>query len=836
MSVFIRRFTFDPGIEVFLEIEAVNVLDLEPPGSISGVGTGTALLVAEFDDGPFGEPTEVTSATDLANTFGGFGYTYGGNVANNPCSRSRKADGAVVPEYWNGNGIIALNGKKFKRLLLCRVDTSVGSVEFERLAWLAGGSLFSYSLTAGQTFIYGNATSTFTTTFAATAATMTSAAGTYPTTFAGGEVMTITRDGTDYTVVYLAADQTQAQVIARINAALGYTAATDAGAGATTLTSLMHGSSAKLEIKAPTSALVLTATGFSLASASGTGNVANITGVRPEEIDAAVNTTSAGAMRMRQLASGQLRLENVGQPLTGVVRITGGTATAMLGFDVGQNAAWQDEPITIAVTQADAAVTTATGFAVSSAPASVLLSGGGTYPTTFAGGEKMHIQVTGQPTVTVTFTSGDQTISAVAARINAALGFTAVVVESATVLAMAGNGTNSVTIPAGVPVKVVTGEQWVTMQAVAISANVPGPYVVKVRPANDDGTALTVAPLGIVGLAQLNNDVALTAFNPLALGAALSESAIDAAYLAALITTLNPATVAAQANLIWSARQSNAVRAGLRENVLAAASGGLYGRTCAIRPPLGTTTRAQARSSAAQPGVGAYRSQRVFYCYPGVQTFVPIIATKGLAGGAGFTADGILDIGADGFMVSICSQLPPEENPGQLTSFTGGAIGIEKNNPDVQAMTITDYTNFRAAGIAAPRVDGGVLVFQSGVTSVDPLVQPNLRNIARRRMADFIQDSLALRLKAFGKKLNMRSRRALIASEIQSFMVTLLSPGNAAAQRIDGYKLDPVSGNTPPTLALGIYRIILNVRTLSSLDAIVLQTTIGEAVDVAEAA
>ena len=64
----------------------------------------------------------------------------------------------------------------------------------------------------------------------------------------------------------------------------------------------------------------------------------------------------------------------------------------------------------------------------------------------------------------------------------------------------------------------------------------------------------------------------------------------------------------------------------------------------------------------------------------------------------------------------------------------------------------------------------------------------------------------------------------------------LLSPGNSAAQRIEGYKIDGTSGNTAETLALGIYRIILNVRTIASLDAIVLQTTIGESVDVSSAA
>lgn len=839
MSVFIRRFTFDPGIEVFLEIEAVDILDLEPPGSISGVGTGTALIVGEFEDGPFDTPTEVTSATDLSKNFGGFGYTFAGITGNNPCARKRLADGAIVPEYWNGNAILALNGKKFRRLLVCRADTSVGSMNFNRLAWLANNSgAFSYALANAGTLIYGHGTSSFTTTFTAAAGIITSAAGVYPSTFVGGETMTISHEGQQTVVVFQAADQTQAQVIARINAALGYTAAVDIGGGVTTLVGSVLGTEGSIQVVA-LSVLAATATGFAAGAVTyGTGNVGNILLVKPSEIDAAVNTTSAGAVRVVQLTSGELRMENRLTSLTGMLRITGGTMLSNLGFSVSQNAAWQDVPQQVVITAIDAAVIAALGFALSGPGATdtVLLSAAGVYPTLFAGGEDMTIQVGSDAPVTVTFQAADQTQAQVIARINSALGYTAASAQSATITALAGRGTNNTSILAGTVVRNSGGNQWTTMQTTSVAADSAGPYSIKIRPAVDDGSGVSALASAINALVNPVQTAAFSVINPLAVSAALSEAAIDAKYLAAMTATLNPTSVASIANLIWSARQSNAIRTALRANAQDASASGLYGRMCAIRPPLGTTTRARALSAAAQPGVGAYRDQRVIYCFPGVQTFVPAIALKGLAGGAGYTADGVIDTGADGFMMSICSQLPPEENPGQLTTFAAGALGVEKNNPDVQNLTINDYIAFRAGGIAAPRMDGGSMIFQSGVTSVNPLTQPGLRNIARRRMADFIQDSLALVMKAFGKKLNTRTRRALIASTIRAFMNQLLSPGNAAAQRIDGFTLDPVTGNTPDTLALGIYRIILNVRTLSSLDAIVLQTTVGESVDVSEAA
>jgi hypothetical protein len=834
MSVFIRRFTFDPGTQVFLEIEAINVLDLTPPSSITGVGTGTAMIVGEFEDGPFNTPLEVTSATELASTFGNFGYTYAGVTAQNPCARVRYADGAVVPEYWNGNGLLALNAKRFSRLLVTRADTSVGVVDFERCASIVGGSAFTYALSPAQTFIFGTATASYTVTFNAAAATLTSAAGVYPTGFTGGEVMTIVRDGITYTVVFQASDQTQTQVIDRINTTLGYTAAVNGGGGVTTLSSLNRGSGATIAITAPTTAAVLAATGFVIASATGTGNVLNIAAVTASEIASLVSTASTGAVVLTQLDSGTLRLEGVGAPLTGVLRVTGGTATAALGFPLTQNSAWQASPVDIEIDAIDAGVAAALGFAVTTARP-VIVSSAGVYPTAFAGGEEMTITVAGGAQKVVTFQSTDQTIAQVAARINLTLGYTAVVAQSATILAMAGTGQNSIAIPAGTRVRNAGGNVWVTMQTQAVDAGAPGPYALKVRPATDDGTAPLAAALSINALSAPLFGAAFIVFNPLQVNAALSESAIDASYTVAIDSTLNSASVAAETNIIWSARQSNAVRTKLRQNANDAAASGLYGRIAVIRPPL-KTTKAQARSGAAQPGVGAYRDQRVVYVYPGVQTFIPAIATIGTAGGAGFTADGIIDIGADGFLASVCSQLPPEENPGQLTTFTGGAIGIEAGNPDVQNLTLTDYKNFRASGICAPRMDLGSMIFQSGVTSVDPAVYPSLRNINRRRMADFIQDSLGIALKAFGKQLATRTRRALITGQIKSFMDGLLSPNNSAAQRIEGYTIDSVSGNTAETLALGIFRIILNVRTIASLDAIVLQTTVGESVDVSQTA
>jgi hypothetical protein len=185
-------------------------------------------------------------------------------------------------------------------------------------------------------------------------------------------------------------------------------------------------------------------------------------------------------------------------------------------------------------------------------------------------------------------------------------------------------------------------------------------------------------------------------------------------------------------------------------------------------------------------------------------------------------------------MASVLSQLPPEYNPGQDTPYMTAALGLE-SSPNAQGFVMEDYMAFKASGIAAIRFDGGQAFFQSGVTSVDPLAHPNLVNIYRRRMTDYIEDSLAQRLKVFGKKPNTVERRAAIVGEIREFMNGLLSTQNPGAARIKDYSLD-LSANTETTIGLGMFRMILRVRLLSSLDSIVLEVVAGENVVVQLAA
>lgn len=733
---FIRRFTSDPGNTVLLEIEGTVIIDRAAPISISGVGSGTALLVAEFENGEFEKPLEMFGAGDLFKTMGGFGFTYDSLNSQHPCARARKADNAINPEYWNGNGFIALVNKQFARLIVVRVDTSVGQVLFTRTASISGSSNFNFDLATGNTLrVKLNGNAAVVATFTGTPATMNSAAGTYPSTFAGNETITFTIDGVQYTTTFLAADQTQAQVVARMNATVGFTAFAVGGGNVTSLTGRQGGTGGNVQINAVSGVLVTTATGFSAGAATaGGGNVANIDQVSRAEVKSIVEGAVTGTL-VDTDAFGLLRISNSGTPGTGTIELeAAGVAAAALGFP------------------------------------------------------------------------------------------TAVVATAAT-------GADGV-IPAGTRVQTAGGVVFVTMQDLTVTAANAGPYTVKVRHALDDGTGASQL---VSTLTVLTGPISLGSFavtNTTPILPALTEAQIDVKYLTAIGKTKSVSNVAKEANFIFSARQSNAVRSALRQNAIDASANGCFGREAFTRPPL-NTTRANAKSSTAQPGVGTYRHERLTYAYPGVCHLVPQIAERGLSGGAGFTADGIIDTGYDSWIVSTCSQLAPEENPGQKTDTEGLILGVERGNADVQDLTIDDYKSFKANGIAAFRRDGADNFIQSGITSS---IVPGTTNINRRRMADFIQDSISIVVNDFVKKLSSGQRRADVLGIIDGFLAGLKNPTQPANARIVGYSIDAISGNTAATLAAGIFRLIVKVKTIPSMDVIVLDVSVGETVTITELA
>ena len=733
MSAFVRRFLNTPSLEVLNSIEAVNVVDLAPPSPTVGVGSGTLLAVGEYEDGPFAAGgdspffagdkgvQQIFSSEDMVQRFGGFGYTYGQTPHNNPCARRH------LSEFWNGNGYIKLKYCRPRRLLLSRVDTSVGEVSFQPLATIAGGrgtfQLAPALQLAITTSSGGPASSTA---INAVAAQVTGVAGTYPTLFVGGETMSIQIDGGPVIAVgFTAGDQALANVISRINTVVGLPIASNSG-GQLRLTGQILGTAGQIVV-ANVSGTPLTTFGITPGTTAGTGNVANSVAVTAAEVATIINNTVAlTAINVAASvgADGTLRISCTTGG-TGTILIAAGAMATALGLD----------PVGLTVTAS--------------------LSPGGL-------------------------------------------------------------------IPAGTRVRTAGGAEWVTMQTLTIpegttSAPITGPFPVKVRPATDDGTAIGTAVTTVTVVVDQPSFANLSVSNITAIGPAKTEPQMDVAYEAAFDASLSISDVTREVNFSISARRSPAVvRKGL-DNAVFASDNGSFGRKFITRAPLGFSI------PQALADVGLLRSDRLFYAYPGWKVRIPEIATRGTAGGIGFTADGIITVGADAPLATLCCRLNPEENPGQQTNLIDDFFAVE----DVgTTLGITAYEQFKANGIAAPRVDQtSGSIYQSGVTSS---LTSGRKTMARRKMADFIQDSLATSLVPYSKKLAIDARLAGISSQIDAFLNGLLSPSNPELQRIGAYSVDPTSGNTPEQQALGIYTWVVNVRTLSSLDAIVLQTNIGE--------
>lgn len=389
---------------------------------------------------------------------------------------------------------------------------------------------------------------------------------------------------------------------------------------------------------------------------------------------------------------------------------------------------------------------------------------------------------------------------------------------------------NAGTIPAGTEVYDTANptRRYLVMQAVPVTAAVAGPYSVKVRFRTDDGSGVGSAAAAITTLVDLATFDAFAVTNLAATDTvSKTEAAIDALYETALEATKNINSDAAEATIEACARQSTAIRAKLLDNSLIASRNGLRGRSCHRRPPLGTDAVVARASSVF--GVAFSRSDRAIFNYPGMQVKISEIALRGTAGGTGFTADGLVDVGSDVFAASVRSQLPPEENPAQETEFMEAAVGIESAFA-ATALGLEDYKAFKAAGIMAPRFASGKKFFQSGVNSVDP-TRTNKRNISRRTMADFIQDSMARKADAYSKKPATQARITACRGDFEGFLGALKSESNKSLQRIADYAISE-KGNTSAAIAAGIYRYRVVVTLLASLDKIVIDATIGETADV----
>jgi hypothetical protein len=315
----------------------------------------------------------------------------------------------------------------------------------------------------------------------------------------------------------------------------------------------------------------------------------------------------------------------------------------------------------------------------------------------------------------------------------------------------------------------------------------------------------------------------------------LTSAQIDSRYATAIDSTLPGVDVTDNIEIIAAARQSASIRVKVRENARDA-SAISTGRVALSRPPIGTLPASANGSS--DPGVGGNRADRNFYCYPHFEQNIPELAE--LDPTEAISSANIL-LGADAAMATILSNLPPENNPGQSTQtvISGGLLSFVRKLEDgltgsgqPTKFTLTNYIAFKDAGVAALRRDTrlGEWVFQSGITSVSPTSYPSLVPIKRRRMADFLQDSMAAIALKYDKQPNTAERYDSLIGDLTDFLELMLSQNNSAAQRISAYAIDSKSGNTEALQGTGIRVVIVQITLLDTMDEIVLQVEAGETV------
>jgi len=330
------------------------------------------------------------------------------------------------------------------------------------------------------------------------------------------------------------------------------------------------------------------------------------------------------------------------------------------------------------------------------------------------------------------------------------------------------------------------------------------------------------------GLSAAANPIAMVFTAAIQKANAANSTSMESLYQTALDATITEDLPAHDINLVLCSRLGSTYRTMLKQHEITASAEG-FGRTTQTAPTLDTLSKSTVTGNTGE-GVGFARHQRLDFSWPGVQTLIPeaIGFTIACADGS-TTRDGLLDVPYSGWLTSLCSNLAPERNPGELSDITvaihSTIRGFQRGAPSLR---MSDYVTFKAKGIAAPRNDpDSGFVLQSGITSS---ITDGERNINRQRMSDFIGDTLGRRFNLYAKLPLTEDLKDTIESEATSFLDGLLSTNNPNAQRISAYQVDRKSGNIPALEARGIFVVIIRVRTLSTLDQIVLQNEIGEGV------
>ena len=219
--------------------------------------------------------------------------------------------------------------------------------------------------------------------------------------------------------------------------------------------------------------------------------------------------------------------------------------------------------------------------------------------------------------------------------------------------------------------------------------------------------------------------------------------------------------------------------------------------------------------------VGSLRDTdgRIIYAYPWVQTVI----------------NGTLEFtNPSAWIASVFSQIPSHValSRVQNSQFLGGATALKKNLTRTEAVTLNEN------GILTLEQDAvrGITILNAVTTQI---ANSQNREILRRRMADFLTDSIARFLDNYRNAVNSVENREEVKAMILEWDARLVRDGILPSARdIQGggspVNVDIESLNTDDVIASGMFKIGYKRRIYSSMRYIVLQAEIGTNVVVTE--
>lgn len=185
------------------------------------------------------------------------------------------------------------------------------------------------------------------------------------------------------------------------------------------------------------------------------------------------------------------------------------------------------------------------------------------------------------------------------------------------------------------------------------------------------------------------------------------------------------------------------------------------------------------------------------------------------------------------WIASIISQTAPNVDPAYAgnTQYLFGVTSLKS------LLTRDEYIQLKEAGISSFEQDLDIgFKLKSGI--VTQIADSSKLTVLRRRMADYLTNSIGRFLKVYQNDVNSEPKRVAVQAAIKSFIKLQENLGILPRDKeVTGGRaslVDIKSENTNETIAAGKFIILYKQRIYSSMRFIVLKAEIGESVVVTE--